>query len=328
MSKFRIILSFILLDLFFLPAIAEAEETQYPNGMVAIVEDKVITAAELQRHLSAFIPQLQRESRSQEEFVTKIEDAGRQILERMINEKLLVCDFYDRGAKIPDAYLNNHIASVIKERFDGDRAKLNATLQAQGLNMRDFRKQQEEDIIVGYLQGELHKSQSEISPDKIENFYQEHREEFKQEDAVNLYQIALIPKAGETEDDLIQRSQDLLRELRAGKPLDQLEKQYADKTEGASNKLGTDWGWVNRKDIREELAQSAFNLNQGEYGEPVKIDDRFYILHVKDRLHAGMKPLKEVSDFIAKQIIQDLAQKTQDNKIKRLRKKYFIKSYL
>ena len=70
------------------------------------------------------------------------------------------------------------------ERFEGDRSKFLAYLRSQGKTLRDYRRDIEENIIYQYMQGQQRKSQSVVSPVRIETFYNENKDRFYREDEV------------------------------------------------------------------------------------------------------------------------------------------------
>ena len=57
--------------------------------------------------------------------------------------------------------------------------------------MRDYRKEVEEDIIYNYMMHQQHKSQSIVSPVRIEQYYKENKDRFYQDDSVHLRLIQL-----------------------------------------------------------------------------------------------------------------------------------------
>ncbi len=65
--------------------------------------------------------------------------------------------------------------------------------------MKDYRKEVEEDIIYHYMLQQQRKSESIVSPVRIEQFYKENKDQFYQEDSVHLRLIQLTHNDGETD---------------------------------------------------------------------------------------------------------------------------------
>ena len=156
--------------------------THTPNATIAIVEDAVITMDDLDKKLMPFVRQIKRESTSEIQFQQNLEVAGREILENMINDILLVKDFKaDKRFTIPTSYLENYYIKFMEEKFEGDRSRYIEFLKAKGMTDREFREEQKDEMILGFVRTQMKKSQSEISPDKIHRYYEQNSKLFAPE---------------------------------------------------------------------------------------------------------------------------------------------------
>ena len=62
------------------------------------------------------------------------------------------------------------------------------------MTMRDYRTEVEEDIIYHYMQQQQRKSQTVVSPVKVEQFYKENKDHFYQEDSASAARDPVHPR--------------------------------------------------------------------------------------------------------------------------------------
>lgn len=299
---------------------------QYPNGTAAIVDNRVITMEDLHRKLSPFVRQLQRECRSNAEFQEKLTPLAQEVLDRMIDDILLVNSFTsDKNLKIPESYLENHYAKFLVEHFQGNRSEYHEFLKAEGKTDREIREQQKEEVMIGFLRSRMKKSEATISPTQVQKYYNEHQNEFQQKESIHLRQIVIKTPTKGDDADSPEKIYAVMDQLKKGVPFQDVAKEFS---EDDMKKSGGDWGWINRSDIREELAKVAFTLNKSQYSSPVTLNDHTFILFVEDKKSSGLIPLTEVSDKIEKTLAADQAKQAEAQIVQKLRKKAYIRYYL
>lgn len=300
---------------------------QCPNAIVAIVENQALTIDDVQKKLVPFLRQIRREISSESEFNEKIEKIGKEILDNMINEILLVNEFKaNKKLKIPESAMENQFAKFMQEQFQGDRTKFVEFLKAQNKTERQFREEQKNQIILSFSRMHLQKSLSEISPERIQKYYREHEDQFKMTQAIHMRQIILSPLANDPDGSLLkEKEEEVIRHLDNNRQFDEVAKEFST---DEMRKTGGDWGWINREDIRKELADAAFALKKGEYSKPIKLDNYVFILYVEDKREEGILALEKVRDQIEKLIANDEVKKLQEKHIEKLRKKALIKYYV
>jgi peptidyl-prolyl cis-trans isomerase C len=152
----------------------------------------------------------------------------------------------------------------------------------------------EDQVIQDYwLQREIAKR---ISPDKLQQRYQEKLKSMPPEEEVHARHILVATEA---------EAKALLAELKKGTPIDKLAKEKS--TDKASGAEGGDLGWFKRTDMVKEFSDAAFALKKGELSEtPIKTQFGYHIIKVEDRRQAPPPAFEE----IAEQIREDLARET------------------
>jgi metal-responsive CopG/Arc/MetJ family transcriptional regulator len=118
-----------------------------------------------------------------------------EVIEGMVEDKLILHDFVTTGyvTNVLEAFIDDRIQETIQAKYYGDRARLIRSLHAEGLTYESWRRQQREQWIIRVMkeQNSSHPSKILISPLKIEQYYEAHKNEFKMEDQVKLRMIVL-----------------------------------------------------------------------------------------------------------------------------------------
>lgn len=291
------------------------------GGIAAVVDDSIITVDELRREVAPLIPQVQRESGSQEEFNARMDALSRHALQHLVDQKVVQKAFERKQEKmkfkIPQTYIDSEYDKYLASEFNNDRQAFVAFLKAQGKTERQFKQEFEEQIQISYMQGQISHTQAEISPEKIEKYYKDHPQLFQREAAIHLYMITL-KEADREKISVIQKALD------KGEDFQKLAVQYS---RDEKRKRGGDWGWINKEDIREEIALKAFTLKPGDTAGPVEVGKSIFFIYIKDTHEAGTKPLIEVRGEIEDRLAQKNTFEAQQRWLEGLRKKPYIKYY-
>jgi peptidyl-prolyl cis-trans isomerase SurA len=140
-------MKFARLILFFAVAIFPAQlsraEQQLADGVKAIVNDTVITYAQVQDIIagSGAAESLQRQYAGQPDLYSqKFAELINDTLEQLIERELILHDFDTAGYKLPDSVVDELVQDRIRARWS-DRVTLMKSLQAQGMTFEEFRKQ-------------------------------------------------------------------------------------------------------------------------------------------------------------------------------------------
>jgi peptidyl-prolyl cis-trans isomerase SurA len=298
---------------------------RFANGIAAIVEDKVITVDDIRREIAPLIPQLQRDARNEQDFNKKLAQLQDDVIQNLIDKVLIVKDFRkDEKKQIPPGFVDRQIADIQAEQFDNDRSKFLAYLRARGTTLRDYRKEVEEDIIYNYMRQQQQKSQSIVSPVRIENFYKENKDRFYQEDSVHLRLIQLNRAAGVTDTQLKTKAMEIIGRFNRGEKFEDLAKEYSQDSRRAK---GGDWGWLKRSDLKKDFSEPLFNLKKGQVSEPILLPEGCFLLYVEDRKYAGIQSIDEVRPEIERILQQQMTRVSQERWLERLRRNGYVKHF-
>jgi len=261
----------------------------------------------------------------EQEFNQKLEQLQDSVIQDLIDRVLIIKEFNkDDKRHIPAAFVDSAVSDRISEQFDNDRSKFLAYLRARGETMKDYRTEIEEDIIYHYMQQQQRKSETVVSPVRIEQFYKENKDQFYQEDTVHLRLIQLTRASGATDGELDAKADAILTRFHAGEPFGELAKEYSEDTKRSK---GGDWGWQKRTSLLPEFAEPLFVLKKGEVTNPIMTKDGCFLLFVEERKYAGIQPLDEVRDQIERILITQMTQMSMEHWLERLRRNGYVKHF-
>jgi peptidyl-prolyl cis-trans isomerase SurA len=304
---------------------AENLNLRFANGIVAVAEDKIITVADVMREINPLLPQLRQEARDEKDFNQRLEQLQDSVIQDLIDRVLIIKEFRkDEKKHIPESVVDGAIDDELHERFDGDRSKFLAYLRSQGKTIREYRKDKEEEIIYGYMRGQQRKTQSMVSPVKIETFYTENKDKFYREDEVHLRLIQLTRNEGETDQQLTEIANQIMARFKNGEKFEDLAKEYS---KDLKRSKGGDWGWQRRSDIKPEFSDPVFKLKKNETTAPILLPEGCFILYVEDRHYAGIQPIAEVHDQIERILLTQMSNTSRERWLERLRRNGYVKHY-
>jgi peptidyl-prolyl cis-trans isomerase SurA len=301
------------------------ERLHLGNGIAAIAEGEIITFEQLRKSLDPMIPKLRLQAKSEADFNQLINSVSKDIIQNIVDRIIIVNEAYEQGIQIPPSYVDNEYESIIKTDFNANRSQFLAYLKSVGKTQDEFREELKRSIIVNVMQSQNRKKQSQISPEKIEDFYIKNKLRFYQPELIHLKQIILMPKAGETLESVLETANGIVKQLEKGDSIHTLANKYGDKS---FNRTNGDWGWVKREDLRSELSKVAFDLAIGEHTQPIQLGDAVFILYAENLQEEKIQPISQVRDLIEDVLSREIAQESLEQWLTELRAKAYVRYFL
>jgi hypothetical protein len=293
------------------------EEPIYSNGIAAIVNDQAITMERVRLDVAPMLQQIQMESTSQEDFRRRFHAVELEVLNGMINRKLIVDAFFEKGGKFSEAYEKKEYENCLKNAFGGSRLELSKFLREYGKSVREFKKDVKERAIVSFMARELRASQMEVSPTKIKDYYNSHMSEFFYDGEIDLKQIVLGNDAeGQA------KAKAIYSELSNGGDFHEIAEKYSD------NIAVYNVGYVSRMDLKEEISRAIESVKAGEYSREVPLGDVLYIFFIATERPARQLTLEEASQSIENKLFMQYQDEARIRWLQKLRDKAYIKIYL
>lgn len=312
---------FLILVFFFFLTLLHAEE-EIVNGMAAIVNNDVITFSQV-RELAFTQEQAAAASLQGKELEEKIKQLRQAAIKDLIDSTLIMQDFKKKEFTIPEYMVDEAVQKIIRQEFGGDRMAFVKALQAQGYSVARFRQVQKDRIIVQALRNSKVKDNYVISPVKVHEFYEKNRTAYTTPEQVKLRMIVLHGDSNAGSNSSKKGIADEIRQkISEGAEFDRMAQMYS---EDSTQDSGGDWGWIERKTLKEELSKMAFSMKAGEVSPVILLDNSYYILMVEAKKTATVKPLSELQREIEQGLIDQEKMKAQERWLKGLRDKAYIK---
>jgi foldase protein PrsA len=211
---------------------------------------------------------------TQEQFTEQLEAmAGGQVLEDMINRRLLEEEAQRLGLTPTDAQVDAEIARS-KQAF-GDEAYFLAALRASGHTIEDLRREVSQNL----LQTALCTKDVKVAEPDLRKFYEARQEQYDKPERVTIQEITALSKA--------QADEVYKLASKEGQDFDALARQYNvagrpewQATGGRSQPLPRE------QLFPVELRGPVFALKKGEVCQPLRMGGRWDVIKMLDRLPA------------------------------------------
>jgi len=148
-------------------------------------------------------------------------------------------------------------------------------------------------------------SLTQVTPDDLQSYYNQHRDEYRVPEQVNVRHILIkSPAAGadgkvdaKADTDAKAKAEGILKQLAAGGAnFADLAKKYSEDPGSAKN--GGSLSWIAKGRTVPEFESAAFSLAKGGTSGLVKSSYGYHIIHVDDKQDAHVKTLDEVKPEI------------------------------
>jgi peptidyl-prolyl cis-trans isomerase SurA len=303
---------------------AEEEDARVIDGIAAIVNGEIITYSQV-RGVSAPRERLLRSQFKGDELAKQIKEARDAALKDLIDRQLIVQSFRKEKYELPAYFVEERVKDIIREDFGGDRATFIKTLQAQNYSLSEFKKLEQEKIIVQAMRSKNVKPVTTISPTKVNEYYAKHKAEFTAKEQVKLRLIMIPTRAAEGNAGAQKAiAEEILGKLADGAPFDRMAQMYS---EDATRDSGGDWGWIERKTLAPPLEKVAFNLPPGRVSHVIELGPNYYILKIEEKRGGGTPSLAKMRPEIEKKLIQEETQRQQELWLAGLRQKAYIRTF-
>lgn len=301
-------------------------ETLLLDGVAAQVNESFITIGEVMEGVREIEPRLAGATAGPAGD-SRLREIYRQVRSDLVDRELILQAYREGDGKIPAWVIDQRIAEIVVERFEGDRALLRAALAEQGMEMAEWRKQLEAQMILSAMRHAHAEQPAVVSPEMIRAYYEQHSDRFSETAATRIQLIVLRPESdtAAARTAMQDRGAEALMELKSGAPFEAVARRYS---VGRNAEAGGDWGWLDPEtDLRVELAQAAAGLEPGEHSGLITTPEEAYVLRVLDRRPARTRSLEEVSEDIHLTLRQARAEALYQAWIDRLRASAIIVKY-
>ncbi len=290
----------------------EAAETV--NRIVAVVNDEVITTADV----GTFMQALEDDPQGLPEN-TDVQDVQRAILQRLIDQRLLL-----QEAKRLEITVEN--ADVL-ERYNQFRSKMGndalfrQSLTEAGLSEEQLKNKIREQFITQRLISAKVRSKVVVSPQDVASELSRHPELAKPGERIRVSHLLVRVNDQRTETQAKQLIDDIREKLTHGADFAELAKQYS---EDQHRDEGGAMGWVAAGELMPELDTVITQLSPGQASEPIQTRLGFHLVRVEERKPASSLSVMEANQAVFEKLYQQRFQELFIKWLDELRSKAYI----
>lgn len=234
------------------------------DSIVAVVNNEVITYQQLRARIDQTVRQLRR----QEAQVPPPEVLKRQILERLIVERVQLQLARDSALRVEDIVLERAIARIAdSNRLDV--GQLRATLEKDGIAWERFRDQVRTEILLTRLREREVDSRIVVTDAEVDNFLSANPDAFSSEEYQLAHILLRLPEGATPEqiERLRARTEAVMARLRAGEEFSVVAAAVSDAPDGIG---GGNMGWRRIDRLPSLFTDLARRLKPGEVAAPLR----------------------------------------------------------
>ena len=282
------------------------------DSYAAIVNQKVITVGDVFAYMQPLQEQLtaQYAGRELEEQIVAQFDRARDAL---IESELILQDFAAQGGVLPDRAVENHISTVIHERYNNDRSAFMQALAAERLTFVEWRQQLKDQLVVQYQRQREVQSKILIAPMDLQKAYEERIADFRTPETIRLRTFALpLDKAA--------AAKKFAQKLREEKITLEQAAEQAQMTDAQE--------WIPTSDLNEAIRETVAKLRKAkDVADPIELGDQLYVIQLVGRRPARTRPFAEVAPAIERDLRRAEAERLSRIWLDSLRAKYYVQIF-
>lgn len=256
-----------------LPMLAVAEPSQVLDKVVAVVNDNVITASELDTQVAALRNQLA---------ATKAEIPSEEVLRKQVLRHLIDVDIQLQLAKrndftIDTAELDRSIEKIAKSN-NMTLTQMREALQQQGMDWESYRENVRKEMLISRMQQQAVGKDIMISSQQVEDYLKTTHFKDKEQQVYHLQNI-VIPLPEEPTTEQIKRAQSkansLLAKIKQGEDFATL---AIAESSGEYALEGGDLGERHLAELPEIFAEHVVDMNVGSVVGPLRAGNGFQLI--------------------------------------------------
>jgi parvulin-like peptidyl-prolyl isomerase len=287
----------------FMP-LARAAEQELLDRVVAVVNDEVITQAELDTFLRPIYEEYSKEYNG-EELMRAINEVRQKILSQMIEDKLVYQEAVKMGIEIKDEDEEKEFQEF-KSKMEKP-GELDELLEREGLTMKSLRERLKKQAMVRQLQDREIRSKVIVSPAEIEDFFKNNPDKFKSKARVRVKSLTIKKSEeartkGLTDEKAKLRIELLAQKIQLNHNFDQMVKDVSEDSHAKEEGGGE---WIERGAMIESVDEVIFNTPAGKITGIVETPIGYHIFRIEAKESEQVRTFEEVKDQIAGYLFQE-----------------------
>lgn len=288
------------------------------DRILVVVNDEIISEQDLRSAAEPVVAQY-RASLSGSGLEEKVAAAKRQILEQLIDERL-VRGVAKREKITIDEKEVDEMMNEVQSKFPS-REVFERVMGDQGMSFEKLRERFRDQILGRRVVDMNVKSRVSVSPGDVRNFYDSNPEHFRAPERIRVRHILVRTGDLRSEEEAGLLAQSLVIRMENGESMEALAEQYSEAAEGPG---GGDMGWVERGQFVEHIDKEIFNLAVAGRTRPIKSQLGFHIFQAEERTPAETRAFEQVRGRVENYLFKMKTAELLTEYLKELRKKAYI----
>jgi peptidyl-prolyl cis-trans isomerase SurA len=308
------LVAFLLL----LPSVGQARVVE---KIVAVVGSDIILQSEVEDRAAPMMADIAAISNPGQR-AARASALRRQILERMVDDQLLMQEATDLKVSISSEEVDKSIEQIKKD-YGIDDAQLRDELRKQGMSLAAYRQNTKREILKYRIINIAVGSKVSVTDADVQSYYERHMQAANVQVRASHIFLA-IPEGADaaTAQEKEKQAQLLLQRAQSGEDFSRLAREYSE--DPATRAEGGDLGWFGKDILPKPIEELVFSMNVDEVRGPVRADRGFHVIKLLGRRSQDPKPLSEVRDQIRGQLRQREMERQTKNFLGELRKKTLV----
>ncbi|HED01180.1 MAG TPA: hypothetical protein ENN18_12540 [Proteobacteria bacterium] len=279
--------------IFLLPAVGSAEIV---DRIVAIVNEDVITLAELGKEEQRLIDQLQREASA----ATIEREKGKirtEVLNHLIERKLAEQEAKRLRLSVSEAEVDAAIEKIIRDH-EITKEQLTARLEQDGVSMEEYRQKLKEQIERFKLISQTVNAKIVITEDKLREHYKNNQRSYTGQQEYRVQHIVFsIPRVCSEEEKqaISKKAEDIRQRAKDGADFEGLARQFSGYPTASE---GGNLGYLDKNELAPYMRDVITALKAGEVSPVVETPIGYQIFKVIDIKESKEKTFEEVREEI------------------------------
>ena len=260
-----------------------AQHLQRLDGIAAVVNDDVVLQSDVEEQLALFVMRSQMQPDS-----ATVDTLRRQILDQLIDEKLIVAEAKRQGITVPDAEIEKQVADAladVRQRLGSEQA-YREQLARENMTEEKLRDKYRDEIRRQLLAQRLVQKQlphKSVLPAEAEAYFKANHDKFPKMPPEVRLQVIQIPAAADSATEAKAKAEAVAvrKRILAGEKFAKVAADVSDDPNSARS--GGDLGFFARGTVDSSLEVVAFGLKIGELSPPVRSPFGWHIIEVLER---------------------------------------------
>ncbi len=265
------------------------------DRVVAVVNQEIITLSEVEKWINPLKQEIVTEDRLEKR--ERMEALCRQVLEKLIEEKLIDQEVKKSGIKISSKEIETTLEEV-KRRNAATQEDLEKALAVEGLTLETYKKQIEKGLQRQKLINWSVKVEAKPGEKELMEFYQKNVGRYRTNETYRPSHILFVVPKGATPEEIRnirKKAQGVLQKIKRGEDFGEMALLYSG---DASSKNRGDLSYFKKGELLPAFEREALRLKVGEVSEIVRTEFGFHIIKLLDRKGLEPLPFEEVKEKV------------------------------